>query len=97
LFYYRNDPWPAAIVAIGMIGSTAMGYARAKGEAVGIDPNVGVMQRHERGTWLGALTVLAPIFSAFIEPGVAHPRYYSTLFALSLIAVLTNVSAIWRA
>src|SRR5579883_555742 len=97
LYYYRNDLVPAALVALMMIGSTAMGYARAKGEAVGIDPNVGYMRRHERATYLGVLTVMAPIISAFIEPHATHPMYYSALLAIGLVAVFTNVTAIWRA
>ena len=34
-------PVIAAIVALVLIGSSVMGYARAKGESVGIHPNVG--------------------------------------------------------
>jgi CDP-diacylglycerol--glycerol-3-phosphate 3-phosphatidyltransferase len=97
LYYYRNDAWPAAIVAMGMAGSAAMGYARAKGEAVGIDPNVGVMQRHERAAWIGVFTVLSPFVSAFVEPGASHPMFHLALFALLLVAILSNVSAVWRA
>ena len=74
-----------------------MGYARAKGKAVGIDPNVGWMARHERGVVLGTLTVLTPIATPFFEPGVAHPRHYLVWLAAALIALFTNMTAIWRA
>jgi CDP-diacylglycerol--glycerol-3-phosphate 3-phosphatidyltransferase len=97
LYYYRNDPIPALLVSLMMIGSSVMGYARAKGEAVGIDPNVGYMQRHERATYLGVLTVTAPIFAAFIEPHATHPMFHATLFAIALIAFFTNITAVWRA
>ena len=96
-YYYKDDPIPLLIVALGIVGSGAMGYARAKGEAVGVDPNVGVMQRHERAVWIGVMTVFAPIAAPFMEPGVTHPRYYLSLFALTLVAIFTNYSAIWRA
>jgi CDP-diacylglycerol--glycerol-3-phosphate 3-phosphatidyltransferase len=97
LYYYRNDPFPAALVALMMVGSSVMGYARAKGEAVGIDPNVGYMQRHERATYLGVLTSMAPILAAFVEPHSPHPTYHAALLAIGLVAVFTNITAIWRA
>src|SRR6185369_4383814 len=53
MFYYRNDPIPLALVTLALVGSTLVSYTRAKGEAVGVDPNVGWMQRHERGVYLG--------------------------------------------
>ena len=97
LWYYRDQPIIWLVICAAMVGSQAMGYARAKGEAVGIDPNVGWMQRHERAVYLGIGTALSPIVSAFVEPGAAHPRYYLSLVAIFLVAVLTNASAVWRA
>ena len=97
LWYYRDLPVVWLVICASMVGSQAMGYARAKGEAVGIDPNVGWMQRHERAVYLGIGTAMAPIFSAFVEPNAAHPRFYLSLAAIFLVAVLTNASAIWRA
>jgi CDP-diacylglycerol--glycerol-3-phosphate 3-phosphatidyltransferase len=95
-YYYRNDPIPLALAGLMTLGSSVMSYARAKGEAVGIDPNVGFMQRHERATYLGILTVLSPISSAFIEPGAAHPLYHPVWVAMGLIGIFTNITAIWR-
>jgi CDP-diacylglycerol--glycerol-3-phosphate 3-phosphatidyltransferase len=106
LWYYKDDYLGASAVALGILGSAAMGYAKAKGEAVGVDPNVGIMQRHERGVWLGCFTTMAPLFAAFLEPDVAekyfrglggHPRYHAAIFALAVVGVLSNVSAVWRA
>src|SRR5207248_251105 len=59
MWYFRDSPIPAALATAALVGSSVMGYARAKGEAVGIDPNVGWMARHERGVILGSLTVLS--------------------------------------
>ncbi len=97
MWFYRNDPIPLALATAGMIGSSVMGYARAKGESVGIDPNVGWAHRHERGVILGLATVMSPIGDALIEPGVAHPRHWLVIVGLALVALLTNVTAIWRA
>src|SRR5205823_1177320 len=96
-YYYRNQPLPLALVALVIVGSTLTSYTRAKGEAVGIDPNVGYMQRHERAVWLGGCTVLAPITGAFIEPGAARPIYHLAVAGLLILAVLTNITAVWRA
>lgn len=96
MYYYRNDRLPLALIATAMVGSTVMSYARAKGEAVGVDPNVGYMQRHERAVWLGMSTALAPILSAFIEPQAAHPIYHFPVVVLGMIAVVSNITAIWR-
>ena len=53
MYYYRNDPVPLGLAAATLVGSTLTSYTRAKGEAVGVDPNVGWMQRHERDVYLG--------------------------------------------
>jgi len=96
LYYYRDDPVGAAACGAYLVGSSVMGYAKAKGELNGVDPNVGIMQRHERAVYLGGSTVLAPFVAALLEPGAAHPRYHLVLVALVLVAFFTNVTAVWR-
>jgi CDP-diacylglycerol--glycerol-3-phosphate 3-phosphatidyltransferase len=97
MYYYRNDPLPLALATLAMVGSTLTSYTRAKGESVGVDPNVGWMQRHERGVYLGLATTLAPVVAWFTERGAARPHYFSIVAALALMAVTANVTAIWRA
>jgi phosphatidylglycerophosphate synthase len=97
LYYYRDDPAPLALAAAAMIGASLVSYTRAKGEACGVDPDVGWMQRHERAVYLGACTCLSPLAARFLEPGAAHPRYHLTVAMLALVAVTTNATAIWRA
>ncbi len=55
MYYYRADPLPLAFAALAAVGSTVTSYARAKGESVGIDPNIGYMQetRAWRCIWVG--------------------------------------------
>src|SRR4030095_1510619 len=65
MYYYRNDLVPLVLATAALIGSTLTSYTRAKGEACGVDPNVGWMQRHERGVYLGLATVTAPILAHF--------------------------------
>ena len=97
MYYYRNDPLPLALATLALVGSTLTSYTRAKGESVGIDPNVGWMQRHERGVYLGLATALAPVVAWFTERNAARPHYFSVVAALALMALTSNVTAIWRA
>lgn len=96
LYYYRNQPWVFVVTALAMVGSTVVSYSRAKGDAVGINANVGYMQRHERAVWLGVSTALSPIAAAYIEPDAAVPLYHVAAGVLVLMAVMTNITAIWR-
>lgn len=96
LFYYRNEPWMFVVTTLALVGSSVVSYSRAKGDAVGVNANVGYMQRHERGVWLGVSTALAPIAAAYIEPGVSSPLYHAVAAVMVLMAVLTNITAIWR-
>jgi CDP-diacylglycerol--glycerol-3-phosphate 3-phosphatidyltransferase len=97
MFYYRQDPLACGLAAAALIGSTLTSYTRAKGEASGVDPSLGFMQRHERAVYLGLFTLISPLVAAWAEPGVAHPRYHVTVAMLALLAVATNVTAIVRA
>lgn len=96
LYYYRNDKLVLPLVALAMIGSTLVSYTRAKGDALGIDASAGYMQRHERAVWLGVSTAVAPILSAFIEPGAPQPLHHIVVIVMALMAVLTNITAFWR-
>ncbi len=96
MYYYREDPIPLALAALAALGSTVTSYARAKGESVGIDPNVGYMQRHERAVYLGGPSVLSPLLVLWTEPGATHPHHHLVICSLGLLAVLTNVTAFMR-
>jgi CDP-diacylglycerol---glycerol-3-phosphate 3-phosphatidyltransferase len=97
MYYYRNDPLPLFLATAALIGSTLTSYTRAKGESVGVDPNVGWMQRHERGVYLGGATAIGPIVAHYTERGAAHPRYFLVIAVLALMAFTANVTAVWRA
>jgi CDP-diacylglycerol--glycerol-3-phosphate 3-phosphatidyltransferase len=96
MYYYRNDLLPLVLATLALIGSTLTSYTRAKGEACGVDPNVGWMQRHERGVYLGLATTTAPPLAWYTERGVAHPHFYVVIATLALMAVTANVTALWR-
>jgi CDP-diacylglycerol--glycerol-3-phosphate 3-phosphatidyltransferase len=96
MYYYRQDPLPLALAALAAMGSTVTSYARAKGESVGIDPNIGYMQRHERAVYLGGAAVVSPVVVAWLEPNAVHPHHYVVIMSLGLLAFLTNLTAYLR-
>jgi phosphatidylglycerophosphate synthase len=96
MYYFRNDLVPLVLGAAALVGSTVVSYARAKGAALGHDPNVGYMQRHERAVWLGAGAVFSPILAAFVEPGAAHPQFHLMIVSLLVVAAIANYTAVWR-
>lgn len=96
LFYYRNHPTIFFITALAMLGSTVVSYSRAKGDSVGVSANVGYMQRHERAVWLGVSTAVSPILAAYVEPSATVPVYHLAAVVLVLMAVMTNITAVWR-
>jgi CDP-diacylglycerol--glycerol-3-phosphate 3-phosphatidyltransferase len=97
LYYYAGDLVPSLIVGAALIGTTLVSYTRAKGEALGVDPNLGWMQRQERGLYLGAAAILAPVYPGLVPEGATHPRFDLMIVALGLVAVGANVTAVMRA
>jgi CDP-diacylglycerol--glycerol-3-phosphate 3-phosphatidyltransferase len=69
-------------------------YARAKGEAYGIDAKLGLMLRHERAGWVATAAVVSGLWEVW-RPSVGFAPHPPMLFALGLIAVLANATA-WR-
>jgi phosphatidylglycerophosphate synthase len=98
-WFYR-DYAPGFVVALGACaGAVMVSYTRAKGEILHIDAAMGLMQRHERATYL----IAATIFSSLIElrwpsmPAGTPARHWLVLAALALMAVAANGTAIVRA
>jgi CDP-diacylglycerol--glycerol-3-phosphate 3-phosphatidyltransferase len=94
-WYYRLDPFGFAVSLGACAGAVMVSYTRAKGETVGIDAAMGLMQRHERATYC----IVATIFSTLIEhwfPSGTPPRHWLVLVALTLICLLANWTGIVR-
>ncbi|HUE96788.1 MAG TPA: CDP-alcohol phosphatidyltransferase family protein [Longimicrobiaceae bacterium] len=79
-------PWMVYTVALAMAGSLMISYTRAKAEALGLDCNVGVMQRLERVVLIGGASL---IFGGAFDGAVLT-------WVLILMAVLTNFTAFQR-
>jgi phosphatidylglycerophosphate synthase len=86
LAYYFRDHWALWITFFTLLGSTMVSYTRARAEGLGIDCNVGFMQRAERLLLLTLGGVLGFAFNIF-DPLMAG--------ILVFIAVISNITA-WQ-
>lgn len=94
-WYYRQDAIGFTAACAACAGAVMVSYARAKGESLQVDASMGMMQRHERATYL----IVATIFSSLIElrwPSGTPPRHWLVLASLIVIAVFSNWTAIVR-
>jgi CDP-diacylglycerol--glycerol-3-phosphate 3-phosphatidyltransferase len=80
-FADQGTPLDVAVVCVAAAGSILVSYARARAEGLGIDCNVGLMERPERLVVLILATALGPVV---------------LLWALRLLAVLTHLTALQR-
>jgi CDP-diacylglycerol--glycerol-3-phosphate 3-phosphatidyltransferase len=88
-WYYRGLWWAFLLVSAACAGAIMVSYARAKGQAFGVDAKMGLMQRHERAAWLSVATVFSGVWQAW-SPSPGFARHGLVLFALAVIAVLAN-------
>jgi CDP-diacylglycerol--glycerol-3-phosphate 3-phosphatidyltransferase len=90
-WYYRNIWWGFLLACGACAGAVMVSYARAKAESFGIDAAMGLMQRHERATWLALATLAAAAWEVFRPTPKGEFAYYTpVLFALGMIAVIAN-------
>ena len=82
-----SHPWTILFIILAMTGSFMVSYCRARAEGLGLDCNIGIMQRPERIT----LIVLGSFLS--VIPGIGPLIIKTTLF---ILAVSTNITAIHR-
>lgn len=93
--YYRSS-FVLYFVVLALVGSMMVSYTRARGEGVGVDVKKGIMQRAERIVYLAVGSIFSPIFAYFLSPILQVPIDFMTIGAILLIAILTNVSALYR-
>ncbi|MFQ5865477.1 MAG: CDP-alcohol phosphatidyltransferase family protein [bacterium] len=82
-YYFVKEEWfvTSVAVSIALGGSIMVSYIRARAEALGFHCKVGIMQRPERVVYIG--------FGAIFH-------IYTLIFAILLIAVFANVTAVQR-
>jgi phosphatidylglycerophosphate synthase len=92
--FYRNS-WALYVALVAAIGSVMVSYTRARGEALGVQVNIGTMQRPERLFYLGVISGLAPIVETLFGHGKLPP-FVPVVVALALLGASANVTAIRR-
>jgi phosphatidylglycerophosphate synthase len=90
-WYYRNLPWAFFLACGACAGAMMVSYSRAKAESFGIDASMGLMQRHERATWLAVATLGSALWEVWRPTPTGEFAYHTpVLFALGMIAVIAN-------
>lgn len=95
LAYYGRDGWLLVVSVAALIASVMVSYARARGEALGVDCKVGLMQRPER-----MLVTAFTLFFAALLPSLMGGQPDSVqiaTFGFGALAVLAAGTAVRRA
>lgn len=87
LAYYFRHHWALWLCFIAFFGSFMVSYTRARAEGLGIDCQVGIMQRAERIALLALGSLLGSVFDVFVPVMIA---------VLVSIAVISNITALQR-
>jgi CDP-diacylglycerol--glycerol-3-phosphate 3-phosphatidyltransferase len=82
LFAAQQQPWLVVACAAALIGSLLVSYARARAEGLGVDCEIGILQRPERVILLAAGLIVS---DWLLAPVVV------------LLAVVTNITVVQRA
>ena len=96
LAWYYRDTWVLIAVLATLVGSMMVSYVRARGEGLGVDVKVGLMQRPERVVLLGVSMAFAPIVEAMVVPNELNSIHRLTAFALVILAASSNFTALRR-
>jgi CDP-diacylglycerol--glycerol-3-phosphate 3-phosphatidyltransferase len=85
--YYFSHHWALWVCFFTFFGSYMVSYTRARAEGLGVECQIGIMQRAERLGLLAIGSVLGALFSAFDTVMIA---------VLITIAVVSNITAFQR-
>jgi CDP-diacylglycerol--glycerol-3-phosphate 3-phosphatidyltransferase len=90
-WYYRHIWWGFFLATGACAGAVMVSYARAKAESFGVDAAMGLMQRHERATWLAVATLVSSLWEIWRPSPVGEFAYHTpVLVVLGMIAVFAN-------
>jgi len=97
VYYYRSHDQVLFIVLAAIVGSFMVSYATAKAEAMGVPAPRGAMRRGERAAYLifGA-AFTPPCMAIFADSPSLAVRELPIILALSIIAVVSNISVMQR-
>ena len=95
-YYFRETWWMVAVIIVAIIGSMIVSYARARGEGVGVQVKIGMMQRPERIVYLGVASIFEPLTTPLSLYFSDHPFPFLPIAALCFIALMSNITGIYR-
>lgn len=95
---YFMDHWMFWLTAVALMGSLLVSYTKARGEGMGVDCNIGMMQRPERIMYLSTASLFDPMFKEFIAPmfGWRTDVHYLLILIIIIMAIFTTISWIER-
>lgn len=96
LAWFYRDSWVLVPVLAALSGGFLVSYIRARGEGLGVQMSVGLMQRPERIICLGLATALSPIVAAWQSPGQAPSTHWLAVAGLVFLAFSSQWTAIQR-
>lgn len=96
--YYRHLPVLMILALMALAGCYMVSYSTAKAEALNVPPPPGIMRRPERAFYLilGAALSAIPVPLAEGTFDFPLPIGLPMVFALTFVAILSNISAIER-
>lgn len=93
--FFRNS-WVLWAVLFALIGGLIVSYARARGEALGAQCRVGLLQRPERYVILGFGTIFGSLLEHLTGPWLPGQHYSLVVFTIVFLAALVNFTAVQR-
>ena len=93
--HFKDNLFMLFVSIMTLIGSELISYAKARGEAIGITTNSGIMQRPERVVLISIVSVLHP-FLMLILLGYNITTEYPMIVVMVLMSIMTNFTAISR-
>jgi len=96
LLMKERDNFMFYFVLLMIIGSILVSYTKARAESLGVTITRGIMQRPERIVYLGVCSALSPLLTFALSYYMENPPEILYMFAIILIAVFSNISAMQR-
>jgi phosphatidylinositol phosphate synthase len=97
LAVFFRDTWVLWAVLFALIGGLIVSYARARGEGLGTQCRVGLLQRPERYVILGFGTIFGSLLEHLTGPLLLGQHYSLVVFTIVFLALLVNFTAVQRA
>ena len=94
--YFANT-WLFWVVLAGLMGTIMVSYTRARGQSLGIDCDIGFLQRPERYVVLGFGMIFGGLLDAVLPSRLGGGSQVIIVATLLFIAAVANTTALQRA